>query len=137
MVNGYSETCNNTTFLLFVAFILTTSSDRATAGLDFNLTCMLTNATRLVGIRRDGIDECIMDVNNDVCRGFLPNPNFTCICNPYIRTIVLTIPGTYDIDILHRTKWQCYSLLENIISMSVVLYVNGKYIKVKKKDTFL
>lgn len=127
MINGYSDTCNKTTLLLFVAFILTTSSDRATGGLEFNLTCMFPYVTPVVGIRRDGIYECVMDFNNGACRRvLLLNPNFTCTCNPYIRSIVLTIPGTYDIDILHRTIWQCYSLLENIKSISVELYVNGK-----------
>ncbi|XP_063448060.1 B-cell receptor CD22-like [Mytilus trossulus] len=44
--------------------------------------------------------------------------------------MVLTIPGTYVMDILHGSIWQCYSLLENIISNSVLLDVNVPVSKV-------
>lgn len=65
-----------------------------------------------------------MDVYNGECSLLLSNPNYTCICND--NAIILSIPGTFDIDILHETLWKCDSLFGGQVSNTVSLYVNGK-----------
>ncbi|CAC5419490.1 unnamed protein product [Mytilus coruscus] len=105
--------------VLFVAFVLTTSSERATVGLDFNFTCNSTDNT-IVSIIRNSTYECIIS-NDDTCTLHFHNPDYNYTC--YNNSIILTIPGTYDIDILHKSFWKCGSLFGGSMSNTVLLNV--------------
>ncbi|CAG2208208.1 unnamed protein product [Mytilus edulis] len=104
------------------AFLLTTSSDRATTGNEFNFTCNLAkDANGIISIVRDHTDECIIDVDRS-CRLQNCNPNYVYSCNG--STICLTIPVKFDIDSLHGSRWKCHDILREIYSNEVLLYVN-------------
>ncbi|CAC5419488.1 unnamed protein product [Mytilus coruscus] len=104
------------------SLLLTTSSDRATTGNEFNFTCNLgKDANGIISIVRDHTDECIIDVDRS-CRLQNCNPNFVYSCNR--STICLTIPVKFDIDSLHGSRWKCHDILRDINSNEVLLYVN-------------
>jgi hypothetical protein len=92
--------------LLVSGYILTTSSDKATVGLDFTFTCVTTET--LITFDRDDIIVCIINgVNTDgtcVLYGDCKT-DYTCTCNPTTNTYTVTIPGYYLTDSLHLTRW--------------------------------
>lgn len=104
--------------LFFVAIVLTTSSDKATTGIDFIFTCNFSSFEHYVSIYRDSILECGVP-----CRLYNYNLNYTCTCND--TTLILTIPGTFDIDKLHGSTWICYDIHWKM-SNTVLLNVNGR-----------
>ncbi|CAC5419489.1 unnamed protein product [Mytilus coruscus] len=93
--------------LFVVANLLTTSSD------NYFL------FERHVTISRDYIRECRFRIP---CRLYYYNTNYTCTCND--TTITLTIPGTFDIDTLHGSQWECYGSFRGRSLNTVMLYVN-------------
>ncbi|VDI70101.1 Hypothetical predicted protein [Mytilus galloprovincialis] len=102
-------------------YVLTTTPERATVGQDFNFTCHITsNKDSYVFITRDSIYESLIS-NDYTCKSHLRSTDFNSTC--YNHSIILTIPGTYDIDILHESSWKCGGLFRGSISNTVSLYV--------------
>lgn len=91
--------------LFVVANRLTTSSEKAIVGIDFNFTCSYSTNDNFVAIAKDNIRQCSFE---RPCRIYDHNINYICSCND--TTIILTIPRTYDIDTLHGTKCKCYDI---------------------------
>lgn len=101
---------------------MTTSSDKATTGIDFNFTCDYHPFDDFVIITRDNLRECSFRSH---CRRYHYNENYTCTCSYF--TITLTLPGSFDIDTLHGSQWMCEDYYYGRRSNRVLLYVNGKY----------
>lgn len=103
-------------------FVLTTSSDRATTGIDFNFTCIYTYAYYVIIYRDDTIECAIRGFGG--CRRLFCNESYIYTCND--NALVLTIPGTIDLDNLHGSSWNCRSS-DGFLSNTVILYVNSEY----------
>ncbi|XP_052074672.1 uncharacterized protein LOC127712344 isoform X1 [Mytilus californianus] len=101
------------------AYLLTTSSDKATTGIDFNFTCYFPSIDYMLSISRDNTRECSF---RSYCRLSSYNQNYTCTCSG--TTIILTIPGSFDIDTLHGSQWMCKDLFFGGSSNKVMLNVN-------------
>lgn len=114
---------------MFVAFLLTTSSDRATAGREFNFTCSILqpNYDTSVNISRYNEPLCMAYVSYDGrCLFILDHTiSYTCICN--YSSIILTVPGTIDKDILNGSRWTCG--IQSNVSNPVKLYVDSNMSK--------
>jgi hypothetical protein len=113
--------------LLVSGYTLTTSSDKATVGLDFTFTCVTTQT--LIAFCRDGSTVCIITGSNTdgTCaldHGYITNYAYTC--NPTTNTYTVTIPGSYLTDILHRTRWCCENPFGGGQLSTKILYVNGE-----------
>ncbi|XP_052074673.1 uncharacterized protein LOC127712344 isoform X2 [Mytilus californianus] len=124
MMNAYSYSWSFALYLLSfeaysIANILTTSSDKATTGIDFSFSCNFFSYENIVAIYRDTIRECRFRLP---CRLYSNNLNYTCTCND--TTIILTIPGTFDIDNLHGSQWKCSGVYGSSNFDTVMLYVN-------------
>ncbi|CAC5419486.1 unnamed protein product [Mytilus coruscus] len=116
----------------YTAFLLTTSSDRATIGNEFNFTCNLAkDSNGIISIVRDHIDECIIDVDR-TCRLLNCNPNYDYSCNG--STIILTLSGNFDIDSLHGSRWKCHDILRDMDSNEMMIYVNVEPVILKIPD---
>lgn len=75
--------------------------------------------------------ECAVRGSGD-CRLLKINESYSYTCNDNV--LVLTIPGTNEIDSLHGSSWKCRSYIYGgIISNTVILYVNSKYSNDKMK----
>ena len=111
----------------FSGYILTTSSYKATIGLDFTFTCV-TNKT-LLTFNRDSTTVCtITGSNTDGTCALEPgyNTNYTYTCNPTTNSYTATIPGSYMTNSLHKTKWWCSNPFRTGKSSKKILYVNGE-----------
>ncbi|CAC5371813.1 unnamed protein product [Mytilus coruscus] len=113
---------------LSIEVTLTSSSDKATVGLVFTLTCG-TNA-RAITFQRDGLSECtiIGGDGNGTCTfsgDYNKNYKYECFTSPGVYK--LTIPSSFDIDILHGSNWTCNLPLESSKQSEIIqLYINGK-----------
>ncbi|XP_076109051.1 uncharacterized protein LOC143077049 [Mytilus galloprovincialis] len=110
------------------AYILTTSSDKATTGIDFNFTCYFSSIEYDLTISRDNAFECSFRRH---CRLYRYNENFTCTCSD--TTVTLTVPGTFDIETLHGSQWICKDYYYGERSNEVLLNVNVPIKQVKLK----
>ncbi|XP_076107186.1 hemicentin-1-like isoform X2 [Mytilus galloprovincialis] len=115
------------------AFLLTTSSDRATAGWEFNFTCSNFQPkynNTLVNISRYNESKCMAYVTYDGRCLYILNHtiSYTCIC--YYSSITLTVPGTFDKDKLNGSRWTCGSQIQGEVSNPVKLYVDIPILKV-------
>jgi hypothetical protein len=114
--------------LLISGYTLTTSSDKATVGLDFTFTCVTTDTA--ITFNRDSSTVCTITGGNTdgTCifeGGYLTN--YAYKCNPTTNTYTVTIPGSYLTDSLHGTSWRCqHPFGEGTVSNTKILYVNGK-----------
>ncbi|CAG2225744.1 unnamed protein product [Mytilus edulis] len=114
-------------------FVLTPSSDRATTGIDFNFTCIFTYTyayyKMYVILYRDDTIECAVRMVRGFgyCSIVVCNESYSYTCND--NALVLTIPGTIDLDNLHGSSWNCRSL-DVFLSNTVILYVNIPITKV-------
>ncbi|XP_063442083.1 hemicentin-1-like [Mytilus trossulus] len=87
---------------------LTSSSDGASVGVDFTLSCQ-SNVLSIV-FNRDGNVVCTItgDNSDGTCRFFGDcNQNYQYRCNDSAGVYNLTIPSSYDIDTLHGSNWRC------------------------------
>ena len=110
-------------------FILTTSSDKATVGLDFTFTCVTTYTN--IEFTRKSDTVCTITAGNtdDACvleRGCITYYTYTC--NPTTDTYTVTIPGSYLTESLHGTAWKCQNFIGGGESNIMILYVNGELI---------
>jgi hypothetical protein len=114
--------------LLVSGDTLTTSSDNATVGLDFTFTCVITDT--LITFDRSGTTVCTITGSNTdgTCvleQGYITDYAYTC--NPTTNTYIVTIPGTYLTDSLHRTRWWCGNPFGVGAPSSIkILYVNSE-----------
>jgi hypothetical protein len=114
--------------LLVSGYTLTTSSDNATVGLDFTFTCVTTDT--LITFDRSSATVCTITGCNtdDTCvlePGYITDYTYTC--NPAINTYIVTIPGTYLTESLHRTRWRCENPFGGgAPSNTKILYANGE-----------
>ena len=113
--------------LLVSGYTLTTSSDKATVGLDFTFTCITTET--FIAFNRGSSTVCTITGSNtdDTCAlepGYIANYAYTC--NPTTNTYTVTIPGSYLTDSLHRTKWWCENPFRGGQANTKILYVNGE-----------
>ena len=114
--------------LLVSGYTLTTSSDKATVGLDFTFTCVTTET--YIIFNRDDSTICFITSSNtdDTCAldpGYITNYAYTC--NHTTNTYTVTIPGSYLTDSLHRTIWWCENPFGGgAPSNTKILYVNGE-----------
>ena len=107
-------------------FTLTTSSDKATVGLDFTFTCVTTEA--FVAFNRGVTTVCTVNGGNTDGTCVFDGDyitDYTYTCNPTTSTYTLTIPGSYLTESLHRTAWRCQSPFGGE-SNTKILYVNGE-----------
>ena len=113
--------------LLVSGYTLTTSSDKATVGLDFIFTCVTTNT--VIVFTRDTTTACTITGGNTdgtcVFKGEYIT-DYTYTCNPTTNTYAVTIPGSYLTDSLHRTTWRCWNPFGGGGSNTKILYVNGE-----------
>ena len=111
----------------FVGFTLTTSSENAIVGLDYNFTCVTTE--RYIVFTRDKDTICIITggKSNGTC-AFIGEyiANYTYTCNLATYTYTVAIPGSYLTDSLHGTTWQCKDRFGGPPSNTTLLYVNGE-----------
>ena len=113
--------------LLVSGYTLTTSSDKATVGLDFTFTCITTET--FIAFNRDSSTVCTITGSNtdDTCAlepGYIANYAYTC--NTTTNTYTVTIPGSYLTESLHRTKWCCENPFGGGQANTKILYVNGE-----------
>ena len=111
----------------FVGYTLTTSSDKATVGLDFTFACVTTEAFIL--FTRDSTNVCTITGGNTdgtcvFAGGYITYYTYTC--NPTTDTYTVTIPGSYLTDSLHGTTWRCQSPFGGATSNTKIFYVNGE-----------
>lgn len=94
---------------MFIDFQLTTSSRRATTGVNFSFTC--TTVQTFVVFNKDGGPYCVVNgVQNDTCKlDSSCSSNNTHSCNITTGTYTFTIPGAFVTDSLHNSKWNCQS----------------------------
>ncbi|VDI07194.1 Hypothetical predicted protein [Mytilus galloprovincialis] len=123
--------------MFFVEFQLITSSANATTGIDFEFTCLnlkSTNYPTLMEISRDTEAQCIAHVTEyEGCFFWGQNRPNSCICKN--GTLILTIPGTFDINWLHRSRWTCGNQWNGDVSNLVMLYVNIPISKLNLRTT--
>jgi hypothetical protein len=114
--------------LLVSGYTLTTSSDNATVGLDFTFTCVTTDT--LLSFGRSSTTVCtITGSNTDGTCVLEPGyiTDYTYTCSPTTNTYIVTIPGTYLTESLHRTTWMCENPFgEGAPSNAKILHVNGE-----------
>ncbi|XP_063442082.1 hemicentin-1-like [Mytilus trossulus] len=106
------------------AITLTSSSDGASVGVDFTLSCQ-SNVLSIV-FNRDGNVVCTItgDNSDGTCRFFGDcNNNYQYHCNDSIGVYDLTIPSSYDIDTLHDSNWRCTVPSTSANSPTIQLYV--------------
>ena len=113
--------------LLISGYILTTSSDKATVGLDFTFTCVTTDT--IMSFIRDVTAVCTITGGNTdgACvfnGGYITDYTYTC--NRATNTYTLTIPGSYLTGSLHGTEWKCQNPFGGAPSNVKILYVNGE-----------
>ena len=113
--------------LLISGYILTTSSDKATVGLDFTFTCVTTDT--IMSFIRDVTAVCTITGGNTdntcVFSGYYI-PDYAYTCNPTTNTYTVTIPGSYLTDSLLGTEWKCQNPFGGASSNVKILYVNGE-----------
>ena len=122
--------------VLFSGYILTTSSDKATIGLDFTFTCATSNT--FVAFSRDATTVCTITGRNTngTCvldTGYISSYTYTC--NLTTNTYTVSIPGYYMTDSLHRTIWLCANPFGGGESSKKKLYVNGELFDFKYNNT--
>jgi hypothetical protein len=113
--------------LLVSGYTLTTSSDKATVGLDFTFTCVTTET--LIAFDRDIDSVCTIIGSNTDGTCVLDGsyiPDYTYTCNPTTNTYTVTIPGSYLTESLHGTIWRCEHIFGAGVSNIKILYVNGE-----------
>ena len=113
--------------LLLAGSTLTTSTDKATVGLDFIFTCVSTDT--FIIFARDSTNVCVITGGNTDGTCILDGTyitDYTYTCNPTTNTYTVTIPGSYLTERLHGTKWKCQSLFGGGTSKDKILYVNGE-----------
>lgn len=75
---------------------------------------------------RDDTIECAVRMVRGFgyCSLLVCNESYSYTCND--NALVLTIPGTIDLDNLHGSSWNCRSF-NGFLSNTVILYVNSEY----------
>jgi hypothetical protein len=113
--------------LLVSGYTLTTSSDKATVGLDFTFTCVTTQT--FITFNKDSTNVCTITGSNTDGTCVLEsdyNTDYTYTCNPTTDTYTVTIPGSYPTESLHGTRWRCENSFGGGGSNTKILYVNGE-----------
>jgi hypothetical protein len=80
----------------------------------------ITTVCTITGRNTDG--TCVFD------GGYIAEYTYTC--NHTTNTYIVTIPGTYMIESLHRTTWRCQNPFGGGQSNTKILYVNGELLYV-------
>ena len=111
----------------FVGYTLSTSSENATAGLNFTFTCD-TMHTVLSFTKNTDTVCTVTGGNTDGACDFSGSPisDYIYTCNPTTNTYTVTIPGSYVTDSLHGTQWKCHSVFGGETSNTKIVYVNGE-----------
>lgn len=115
--------------LLSSAIRLIFSSEKATLGVDFTITCV--SNVRAIYFRRDVTNERTIagGQSNGTCN-FIGeyNHNYKYDCNNSTGEYMynLTIPSSFNINTLHGSRWICSAPIEVVSSETIQLYANGK-----------
>ncbi|CAC5421801.1 HMCN [Mytilus coruscus] len=118
----------NNTFLSDLTSIrLILSSEKATLGVDFTITCVSND--RAIVFRRNVTNECTIagGYSNGTCNLIGEyNHNYKYNCNNSTGEYMynLTIPSSFNIDTLHGSRWSCSAPIEVVSSENIQLYVN-------------
>ena len=114
--------------LLLSGFTLTTSTDKATIGLDFTFTCVSTDSSLIFD--RDVTNVCVITGGNTNGTCIFDGDfiaDYTYTCKPTTNTYTVTIQGSYLTESLHGTIWKCQSLFGGGTSNTKILFVNGEF----------
>jgi hypothetical protein len=114
--------------LLISGYTLTTSSDKATVGLDFTFTCVTTGTA--ITFTRDADTVCVITGRNtDGTCAFAGSyiADYTYTCSPTTNTYTVSIPGSDMTESLRGTAWRCqHPFGEGTASATKIIYVNGE-----------